>query len=331
MPDNRFTSEVELMLSVKKTPKIPPFLAIFFAILAVSTASPFIRFAQEEAPSIVIAAFRMTLASLLLLPFAAKNAYHEIQKIPLRQKTLLVVSGFFLALHFASWISSLQYTTVASSVMLVSTTPLWVALLSPIFLRERLAPAAWVGLFIAIAGGILVGAGGQCTLDHGKILCADLFNSVTRSGTFGNFLAILGAWGSAGYLLIGRRLRPSFSLSSYTFLVYGVAGAFLLLAVWMTGNRLTGYSFETYGWFLGMAVIPQLVGHSTLNWALKYLSASYVSISLLGEPIGTIILTYFLLREKPTLFELLGGVCILAGIYLATNLESRSRELKVAG
>lgn len=304
--------------------KISPLLAVFVAILAVSTASPLIRFAQREASSIVVAAYRLGLASLLLFPFSAGKAWREIGILSLRQKILFVFSGFLLALHFASWITSLQYTSVASSVVLVTTTPLWVALLSPVLLGEKLAPATWFGLTAAILGGVIVGISSQCLWEAGGFTCSSLFSLADKNDAFGNFLAVVGAWCAAGYLLIGRRLRPLLTLNSYIFGVYGLASIFLLLAVWMSGLPLSGYKPITFVWFLSLAIIPQLIGHSTLNWALKYLSASYVSIALLGEPVGTIILSFFLLGEKPSLLELLGGGLILAGISLATNLESKT-------
>ncbi|NPV76873.1 MAG: EamA family transporter [Anaerolineae bacterium] len=312
------------MPSHNRANKISPLLAVFIAILAVSTASPLIRFSQQEASSIVVAAYRLGLASLLLFPFAAARASKEIGVLRFPQKILLAFSGLFLALHFASWITSLQYTSVASSVVLVSTTPLWVAILSPVLLGEKLSPETWIGLTVAILGGVIVGTSSQCSWGAGGITCSSLFNLANKSDALGNFLAVIGAWCAAGYLLIGRRLRPLLTLNSYTFGVYGLASVFLLLGVWVTGSSLTGYRPITYIWFLSLAVIPQLIGHSTFNWSLKYLSASYVSIAMLGEPVGTIILTFFLLGEKPSLLELIGGVLILGGITIATDLESKA-------
>lgn len=305
-------------------------LAIPGAILAVSTASPLIRFAQRDASSIVIAAYRLLLATAILAPFALGETLKIFQTLKLRQKLALAAAGAFLALHFASWISSLRYTSITSSVVLVTTTPLWVALLSPIFLKEKIAPAAWIGLTLAILGGLIVGTGSQCFFDNGKLNCPQFFQLNDPTSTFGNFLAIAGAWCAAGYLLLGRHIRPFLPLKVYTFMVYGIAGVTLGLAVWVAGERFGGYHPETYLWFLGLAVIPQLIGHSTLNWALKFLSAGYVAIVLLGEPVGTVILSYFLLGEKPTLMEAGGGCLILAGIYVASSLESRSLKNRAA-
>ncbi|MCC6146136.1 MAG: EamA family transporter [Anaerolineaceae bacterium] len=307
--------------------KITPLALIFIAILAISTASPLIRLAQREAPSIIVAVYRIGFASLLLFPFAAERGIKAISRLEIRNKALLVLAGLLLALHFASWISSLQYTSIASSVVLVTTTPLWVAVLSPLFLHEKLSPKAWVGLGIALFGGVIVGLSSQCSWGTRALQCDNLLQFDGATNTMGNFLALLGAWCGAGYLLIGRRLRSSLNLTAYTFGVYGLSSVFLLLGVWVTGNSMTGYRPLAYGWFLALAVIPQLVGHSTLNWSLKYLSASYVSIALLGEPIGAIILSFFFLGEKPASMELAGGILILAGIYIATSMESKKLEM----
>lgn len=144
-------------------------------------------------------------------------------------------------------------------------------------------------------------------------------------GTFkGNLLALTGAFLSAGYLMVGRKIRDELHLTTYIFIVYSVAAVTLLLLVLVSGQKLTGYSPVQYIWLLALALIPQLIGHSAFNWALKYLSAAYVSIALLGEPVGTIILAYFFLREHPTWLEILGGILILLGIGLATQ----KRKLK---
>jgi drug/metabolite transporter (DMT)-like permease len=141
----------------------------------------------------------------------------------------------------------------------------------------------------------------------------------------GDLLALVGAVAAAGYLLIGRKLRARISLLSYIFMVYGMAAVVLLGIMFAAGQSPLGYPPQTYLWLLLLALIPQLIGHSTYNWALGYLSAAYVSIALLGEPIGSTILAYFLLSETPTLFKIVGGILILAGIYVASLSESRKR------
>lgn len=307
------------------------YLALAFGILAVSTASPLIRFAQREAPSLVIAAYRLTLASLMLMPYTLTRHRKEMKGIPKNAFALVTLSGVFLALHFASWITSLEYTTVASSVVLVTTAPLWVAVLSPLFLREKPALFVVMGLLVALVGGMVVGLSESCRWAGGRLDCASLALFTHGRAFTGNLLALAGAWFAAGYLLIGRKLRPTLSLPVYTFLVYGVASLGLLAMV--GGNRLplTGYPPQTYLLLFGLALVPQLFGHSTFNWALRYLSAAYVSVALLGEPVGSSLLAYIFLGETPAILEVSGGVLILVGIYLASRPERPQSVPAAAG
>ena len=292
--------------------------ALLTAILAVSTASIFIRFAQEDAPSLVIAALRLTCATLLLAPLAITGHREELRSLTRTEITLGVVSGLFLAVHFATWISSLEYTSVASSVVFVSTGPLWVALLSPVLLNERLRRAAIFGLVIAILGGALIGVSDACTWDGG-LECPALGQVLQGPAMWGNFLALAGAWTVSGYLIIGRKLRAKMSLIPYIFLVYGMSAMALLIIMFVAGHSPLGYPARTYGWIFLLAAFPQLIGHSTYNWVLRYIPATLVAITTLVEPIGSAILAYFILRETPTLGVLLGGLLILIGIYLASR------------
>lgn len=298
-------------------------LGILGGILAVSTASIFIRFAQQDAPSLVIAAFRLSLAALILGPIALTRFRAELGALTRREWLLAALSGFFLALHFATWISSLEFTSVASSVVLVTTTPLWVALLAPLVLREPITKAIVVGMLFALVGGITIGLSEACAWD-GQLICgaAEQFFSGQVFG--GNLLALMGAWMAAGYILIGRSLRAKMSLIPYIFVVYGMAALVLIALMLGAGQTPTGYPPQTYAWMLALAVVPQLIGHSTFNWALGYLPASLVSITLLGEPIGSIILAFFLLQESPSLLEIVGGGLILSGIYLASQKTEKA-------
>ncbi len=292
--------------------------AIFVAILAVSTASIFIRFAQKDAPSLVIAALRLTFASVLLAPLALTRYRSELAALSRSDTLLGIGSGLFLGVHFATWISSLEYTTVASSVVIVSTGPLWVALLSPLFLNERLSREAFVGLGLALIGGAIIAFAGGCTWDRGHS-CGNVGELMAGHGLWGDFLALAGAWAVTGYLIIGRRLRAKIDLVPYVFLVYSVAAISLLLAMWVAGMSPFGYPPITYVWLLLLALLPQLIGHSTYNWALRFLPAAIVAVLTLGEPVGSAILAYFILHETPTIGVLAGGVLILAGIYIAVR------------
>lgn len=309
-----------------KTHIISPVLGLVAGIFAVSSASLLIRFAQREAPSLVIAAFRMTIAAILLAPFCLKRAIKEINGVNRNTKLLLFLSGLFLALHFAFWITSLEYTSVASSVVLVTTAPLWVAILSPIFLNEKLNKWIFGGLGVALIGSVIVGLSSGCSISAAGVTCENLQIAFSGRAFWGDLMALAGALLSGSYLMAGRKVRSRVSLSSYIFSVYTTAAVILLLLVWITGERLSGYTSQTYLWMAALAVIPQIIGHSTFNWALKYLSAAYVSISLLGEPIGTVVLTMIFLRESPSVMEIIGGVLILTGITLATFSQKGQQE-----
>lgn len=291
---------------------IQPLIGTFSGILFVSTAAIFIRFAQEEASSIVIAAARLLIASTVLVPLALtryRNNWHQLNK---KDYIKGIFSGLFLALHFASWITSLQMTSVASSVVLVTTTPLWVAIFSPIILKEPIKHSVWVGLVISITGGVIVGLANACDFAGGRLNCQT--HVLGGQAMLGNFLALFGAWMAAGYMIMGRQLRKKMDTIAYTALVYGVAALILVLVVIIRSEPVFGFSRETYYWLLALGIFPQLLGHSLLNWALKYISAAFVSLTLLGEPIGSIILAMIFLRESPTLIEGFGAVLILVGI-----------------
>jgi drug/metabolite transporter (DMT)-like permease len=296
-------------------------LVLLIAILAVSTSSIFIRFAQADGtPSIVIAALRLAFASLILTPIALSRHLDEIIRFTRTEVLLGGLSGIFLAIHFSTWITSLEYTTVASSVVFVSTGPLWVAMLSPVLLNERLSRIAVIGLIFSLAGGVTTGLGDACQWNNG-LACPALQNILEGEAMWGNFLALAGAWAVTGYLIIGRKLRGDRSLIPYIFLVYGMAAIVLLVFMLISNNTPIGYTPKVYGWIFMLAAIPQLIGHSTFNWALKHLPASYVAVTTLGEPLGSAILAFFILKESPTILTVLGGILILSGILLVSSAK----------
>ena len=304
---------------MNQRPRLMLPIAITIAILAVSTASIFIRFAQNDgAPSLVIAALRVTFATIILMPLALTKYLDEIKRFTPTEVLLGALSGFFLALHFATWISSLEYTSVASSVVFVSTGPLWVALLSPVLLKEHLTRAAFIGLGLTLAGGAIIGLSDACVWDQG-LSCPAFQDILQGRAIWGNFLALAGAWTVTGYLIIGRKLRADLSLVPYIFMVYGFAALALIIIMLASGQSPFGYAPKTYGLIFLLAALPQLIGHSTYNWALKYLPAAFVAVTTLGEPIGSAILAFFILNETPTYATLFGGGLILLGIYLASR------------
>ncbi len=278
---------------------------LFLGILAVSTAAIFIRYAQPGAPSLTIAAGRLTLAALLLAPVALARHRATLARLTARELGLALLAGAFLAAHFALWITSLERTSVASSVVLVTTTPLWVGLLAPVLLREPLTRRVALGILLALAGGVIVGLGDA----HGGPAVA-----ARGDALLGDLLALAGAWMMAGNLIVGRRLRAGLGLVPYVSLVYGAAAVILLLLMAAAGQSFLGLSRATCLWIALLALVPQLLGHTSFNWALRYLPASLVAVALLGEPVGSSALAAVLLREIPGPVTVAGAVLILAGI-----------------
>lgn len=300
-------------------PFAPPLLVLALGVLAASAASIFIRFAQEYAPSLVIAAWRLTLATVLLAPLALTRRQKELRSLTRLELGLALLSGIFLALHFAAWITSLAYTTVASSVVLVDTAPLWVALFAPLTLGEHISRPVKIGMWLAFTGGVLVALSDACVWGVSGLACPPLGEFVQGRAFIGDLLALAGALAAAAYLIIGRRVRAHLSLLSYIFVVYGAAAVALIIAMLAAGQPPLGYPPVAYLWFLALALFPQLLGHTSYNWALGYLPAAYVSITLLGEPIGSTLLAMIFLGEVPSGLKVLGGALALAGIYLASR------------
>lgn len=297
------------------TPSPPRWLAYLvlgIAVLIVSSAAIFIRFAQADGvASLAIAAWRLTIAAVVLAPVVMLRHREEIASLPRRSWLFGVASGLFLALHFAAWISSLAYTSVASSLALVSTNPVWIALASWLLFRERLGAGLLLGIAAAVGGSALIFAS-----DTGAGAAATASNPM-----LGNTLAMLGSITVCGYLLIGRRLRASVSLLPYVWLVYTSAAIFLMLGAAAADVPLGGYSFLGWGCLLVLALGPQLLGHSAFNWALGHVSATFIAIVTLGEPIGSALLAWMIFGESFATLQLAGFVLLLAGIYLAGRGE----------
>lgn len=309
-------------LNNTSTPRVHPYAGIAAGVLAISAAPIIVRLAQSDAPSIVIAAGRLSLAALVLTPFALTRHRGEIRALSRRDLAWAAASGLFLGIHFATWITSLEYTSVASSVVLVSTSPLFVALMGTWALREYPSRRLASGMLVALAGGAVVGLSGACAIGPSGVACALETLGESRS-MLGNALALAGAVAGASYLLIGRHLRAKLSLIPYVFLVYAVAAVVLWAGMLASGHTPLGYSAKLYLWLVLLALVPQLIGHSMFNWALRYLPAAYVSVTVLGEPIGSTWLAFVLLGERPSPIMLVGGLLILTGIVFASSRPAR--------
>jgi len=265
-------------------------------VLAVSAAAIFIRLA--EAPALAVAFWRNALGALVLVPLAL----YWRETFP-RGRVLRVgvVSGVALGAHFGFWISSLDYTSVAASVVLVCTQPVFVAILAYLVFGERTSPLSFLGILIALAGTAVIASDG----------------SVGSATFYGNALALLGAVAVAVYVLIGRSLRTTgVSVLPYSIVVYASAAATLLPATILGGVPLWGYPGETWFWLWAVTLGPQILGHTVLNWALRYVQASVISGTILAEPVVSALLAWLVLSEKPGLATLLGGVVVLLGLLL---------------
>jgi drug/metabolite transporter (DMT)-like permease len=290
-----------------------PYLVLAFGVAVVSTASILIRYAQAEGvPSLAIAAVRLAMAALVLTPIVWMRAGPELRALRRRDLVLALFSGVALAIHFWSWIASLAYTSVASSTVLVTTNPLWVGLASMLILGERPGRRTIGGIALTLIGSLFI-----FTSDSPQGGGAALQPDPVR----GNLLALLGALAASAYLLLGRALRPRVGLLVYIWLAYGTAALVLLLTVGITGHTLAGYSTLAYAVMIALALGPQLLGHTAFNWALRHVSATFVAISILGEPIGSALLALLLFGERFAPLQLAGFVLILGGIFLAARGE----------
>lgn len=290
-----------------------PYLVLFVGVLIVSTAAVMISGAITlGAHPLTVAAGRLAFAALLLTPIAWARSGAELRRTARRDWLWALLSGVFLAIHFAAWISSLAYTSVASSTALVATNPLFVAIGSFFVFRERLGRGVWLGILLTIGGAVVIGF-------------SDSTGGSGSNPLLGDVLALLGALCGSGYLLVGRALRTRVSLLPYIWMVYSAAAVVLLVWMALAGYSLVGLSPTVYLLLVGLAVGPQLLGHTSFNWALKYLSATFITVAILGEPVGSAILAALLLRQPVAPLQLAGGAILLAGIALATLAEHRAK------
>lgn len=290
------------------------YVILLGAITVISFAAILIKLAA--APALVIATYRLTLATIMIAPGVLLKNRRKLATLSKQEWLLSLLSGIFLSLHFLTWISSLSYTSVASSVVLVTTNPIFVGLGSYFILKERLQPLLIAGIVASVIGGVLIGYGDFTVGAH--VL-------------YGDLLALVGAMMASGYLLIGRKVRQKMDLLTYIFVVYGMAAAVLLMLSLLTGQKLLGYTKNTYLLLVLLAVGPQLLGHTSFNWALKYVSAAVVAVVILGEPVGATIWAYLILAESLTLLKLIGDSLILMGIYMAARAEGKLLKTGPAG
>jgi drug/metabolite transporter (DMT)-like permease len=275
-----------------------PHVVLAIALLAVSHGAIFARLAV--APPLAIAAWRLGIACLVVLPVALSA--RPAGPLAPRPVGLAAAAGLLLALHFATWIASLEYTTIARSVLFVSTAPIWVAVIEAGLGRGLPARAMLAALAAAIAGAVIVGSEG-----------------LGGAASTGELLAVAGAVAMAGYLLLSREAQEALPFRAYLGIAYGTAALGLWVALIATGTQAAGFGATTWWALAGMALVSQLVGHGGYNWALRHLQPLFVSIALVGEPVLASLLGWWLLGEQPGWRTGAGGILILAGIALAAR------------
>jgi drug/metabolite transporter (DMT)-like permease len=278
-------------------------------VLSVSTAAIFIRLALADSGSqgvgfsLVLAASRLTIASLCLIP-----AWRSFRSAQFQPSALYysAAAGLFLAIHFACWITSLSYTSIAASTALVTTNPVWVALWSWLWFREKPSSLTLGGIAIALLGSVVVAIG-----DAGD-------GFVGSHPLLGNSLALIGSWAVSLYFLLGRSAqRRGLGISSHVVLTYTTAALVLLPLPFLFGSSYSGYPISVYGWIVLMAVFPQLIGHTSFNWAVRWVSPTLVTLTILAEPVGSSILGAIVFRENPGVVVIAGAVVIVAGVAIA--------------
>ena len=292
--------------------EVTPVAALAFAVFAASTSAILVRW--STAPSSVAAFYRVVFTTAMVAPAALLWYRDEFTRLSGSDLGFAVVAGVALAIHFAAWFESLNHTSVAASVTIVQTQPIFVALGAALVLGERINRETAVGIAIAIVGAAAMSLG-----DAGEAPVSD-------ATLFGNALALLGAITVAGYVLAGRSIRQRVSLFPYVTVVYTACALTLGLLVGVQGHDYVAYPAREWLLFLGMAVGPGVFGHTVVNWVLEHLESVVVSVAWLGEPVGATLLALVLLAEVPDAVTVVGGIVVLAGIYVTTIERERRRD-----
>jgi drug/metabolite transporter (DMT)-like permease len=279
--------------------------AMGFAVLALSFSSIFVTALQRSAaPPLVIAFYRMAIATAILLPASLILKRNEIRTLVRKDIGLLFIGGFCLAVHFAAWITSLHYISIATSIVLVNSHPLFVVIASYFFLGERPSKRGLIGTAVGLAG--------MAIMSYDALINVQL-------ALKGVALALLGALAVVGYFIVGRKARPRMSLLGYVTPLYAACSLFLLALILFKGDPLGPYSSSSWILFTALAIVPTIVGHTVFNWALRHVRPTVISLAFLGEPVIASLLALLFFAQRPPATTLVGGALVLAGVYLATS------------
>lgn len=283
-----------------KSPILSYFI-LFFGVFALSTSAIFVKLA--DAPAAIVAFYRLFFAALILLPLLLfnKNNRSELKTVTRRQWGFGFVSGLFLSAHYVLWFESLQYTSVASSTVIVTLQPLFSMIGGYFLFKERFTKGAVIGCLIAISGSIVIG-------------WQDL--QISGESLYGDILAFIAAGIITAYFFISQHVRKDLSLIPYSVISYGSSACFLGIFAYMQNEAFIHYSTQTWVCFIGLAFIATILGQTIFNWLLKWMSATVISMSILGETIGTCILAYFILNETISIQQALGISIIFIGLAL---------------
>lgn len=288
-----------------------PYIALAIGVTAVSTSAVLVKLAT--APAAVVAFYRLFFSALLIMPFFLWKCIPELKTFTKKEWLYSGIAGVFLAFHFILWFESLEYTSVASSVVLVTLQPLFSFVGTYLFFKEKISIHAVVSAVIAIIGSVIISWGDF---------------KVSGMALFGDILALIACAMVTAYLLFGQHVRKTHSLTAYTFIVYGISAITLFIYCLFLDQALVGYPTSDWVYFLLLAIIPTLLGHSLFNWSLKWISTNVISVSILLEPVGAIILAYLLLGETVMFTQILGGSIIILGILLFAFEKKFKKETK---
>jgi drug/metabolite transporter (DMT)-like permease len=281
---------------------------VVLGVVAVSFSGVLVRVA--DAPPLALAFYRTAMAAAVLLPITLALRRGELRRLDRSRLLVALLSGALLAGHFCTWIPSLSYTTVAASTVLVTSSPIWIAVFGGI-VGERMTRTALTGVAVAVAGAVLISG-------------ADF--TVSTRALAGDVLAIAGAIFGAGYVIAGRSLRRDLSVITYCSIVYTTCSLILAVAMVAVGTPFSGYDGRTWGIFALLTIGPQIMGHTVFNYLLAFLEASVVVISIMAEPVGATLLALVVLHESPSGAALVGGSVILVGVYVAITAQTRRPE-----